>query len=423
MMDFIKKYLSLMIPVGVTLVAVVLLMVGLMKAQSLQEQMQESISIGRRIASYKDQNISASQWELEREYQQAHARDANEISAMAKENSQRELLSYKIFPEPKETSAQIFYNFGQEYRSAIESLIKDIGALDVPTEAELNNLLQQSQTDSDRNRAAGPGGRGFGLDTKPGMSNPIIELFYKQRAETIPVYGNPARLSGYEFWNQFTYVGRQDAIEKSWYSQVGYWIQKDIIDSIKAMNKGSNSVLTSPVKQLVGVSFTGPADSEKLSVQDMPKYVTTPTDGLAPPWTGRICNDDIDVVHFNVSVVIRSDAVLKFMQELCKAKEHVFSGFFNEKQPEILKHNQITILGSQINPVDRVGEFRKGYYYGNDAIARLNLVCEYVFNRAGYDEIKPTSVKQHLGQLEEKKSEEDSGSTRRSRRGRRGSRG
>jgi len=33
------------------------------------------------------------------------------------------------------------------------------------------------------------------------------------------------------------------------------------------------------------------------------------------------------------------------------------------------------------------------YRYGEDAVVELELVCEYIFNKKGYDEIKPELVK------------------------------
>jgi hypothetical protein len=81
-----------------------------------------------------------------------------------------------------------------------------------------------------------------------------------------------------------------------------------------------------------------------------------------------------------------------------------------------MKHNQITVLKSDVSPVNRIKASSEGYYYGNDAVVRLDLVCEYIFNCAGYSAIKPQSIKKLLGQLEEdKKADEDTGS-RRSRR-------
>jgi len=364
--------------------------------------------MGRKVSSYKDAKISSKQWELERKYQEAHGLDANEISTAAKESSQRELLSYKIFPEPKETSAQIFKNFGQRYRQALEELIGSIGALDSPTDVELESLLRQPAK-----RITGRGDRPVFVVPDRGLTGrgdednlAIIEIIRKQRAETIPVYGNPACLSGYRFWDDFVYAGRQDAIEKCWYSQLGFWIQKDIVETVKQMNVGSSSVFSSPVKRILGVSFTGPVTDQPPAIDDMPGYVSSPTEGLTTPWTDRICNDDIDVVHFSVSVVIGSKAVLGFMQQLCSEKEHFFSGYFGEEQSHRMKHNQITILKSEVTPVDRVRASVKGYYYGNDAVVRLDLVCEYIFDRAGYDVIKPESIKKLLGQLKEDKQDD-----------------
>jgi hypothetical protein len=120
--------------------------------------------------------------------------------------------------------------------------------------------------------------------------------------------------------------------------------------------------------------------------------------GLTKPWTGRICNDSIDVVHFSFSVIIDSKEVLGFMQELCSEKKHLFKGYYGKKQTRELKHNQITILKSDVTPVDRLKDSLEGYYYGDDSIVRLDLVCEYIFGRSGYDVIKPGSIKEMLGQ-------------------------
>jgi hypothetical protein len=125
---------------------------------------------------------------------------------------------------------------------------------------------------------------------------------------------------------------------------------------------------------------------------DMPSYVTEKTGGLCQPWTGRKCDDKMDVVHFSVSVIVKADSVLKFMNVLCGEKEHTFSGFKGELEPQKYKHNQITILESSIEPVDRNSAENKRYYYGQDAIVKLDITCEYVFNRLGYDIIKPKIV-------------------------------
>jgi len=106
-------------------------------------------------------------------------------------------------------------------------------------------------------------------------------------------------------------------------------------------------------------------------------------------------------VHFSFAVVIDSGAVLPFMQQLCSAKEHKFSGFFGEAQEQIFKHNQITILESNINPIDCEDDTHTLYRYGEDAVVRLDLICEYIFSKSGCDEIKPELIKQPTEDVQE----------------------
>ena len=239
----------------------------------------------------------------------------------------------------------------------------------------------------------------------------IIDGVCRERAESVCVYANPADLSGYDFWGEFKYsdAGRKKAVEDCWYYQSGYWIIEDVIDTLANMNVGSKSALTSPVKRLERVSFTTaktettyrgyrrstPAwgATQKTDSGDRPSYVFLIGQGLTEPCTGRYSNDDIDVIHFNVVVVVSTKAVLPFMQQLCSGKQHKFMGFSGNGREQNFKHNQITILESNIRSIDREDETHVLYRYGDDAVVELDLICEYIFNKKGYNEIKPVSIK------------------------------
>jgi hypothetical protein len=238
----------------------------------------------------------------------------------------------------------------------------------------------------------------------------IIDEICRQKAESASVYANPAGLSGYDFWGEYKYdVGRKETIEDCWYHQLAYWAIEDVIDTIGAMNSGSNSVLTSPAKRLLRVGFTASegtyGDHRRLgsvggttqkTKGDRPSYVLSIGQGLTEPCTGRYCNDDIDVIHFNVVVVVSAKAVLPFMKELCSGKQHKFKGFSGDEQERPFKHNQITILESNIRSIDREDQTHSFYRYGDESVVELDLICEYVFNKKGYDGIKPESVKTAL---------------------------
>jgi hypothetical protein len=401
-----KRHSSLLVPVIIGLVGVLLLVLTPLMNSKLRAQMtEESVMQGsRQISSLRKNTPASDQWKVEREQQQAYQSDANQISLLAKELSQRQLLSDNIFPMPKDDSILLFKGFGQQFRSGVDEQLKGVKAGECPTEEELK-------------RSLGGLSSGFRMGNRlsrgalSGAGTEIRDALCRSKAESASVYINPITLSGYEFWGGYQYAGTPQAVKDCWYYQLAYWIIEDITDTIDAMNSGSNSVFESLVKRLRSIWFTydepvigrpvkptfrGPSTRSTSRVaRDMPTYVLTIQEGLTLPWTSRVCNDDIDVVHFKVRVVVSTKSVLRFMQELCSAKRHIIRESSGQIQgPRYAKHNQITILESKITSVNRQDEIHKYYRYGEDAVVELDLICEYVFSKRGYDDIKPVSVKE-----------------------------
>ena len=410
-----KDYSSLLVPVVIGLAGVLLFMPTQLMSSKLKNYIaDESISkLGNQVQSLNRSDIPGEQWKVEKAYQEACAEDAHQIALLAMQSTQRQLLSYKMFPKPKDISMLIFEQFGQRFCDSVDALIARVNACGCPTDIELQRSMQShSSSGSYRDGRGSPGTLFATLYRGSSDAEAAIKIkdaLCREKAESASVYANPADLSGYKFWgrgeeksdkrdksDKFTYTGTDEAVKDCWYYQLAYWIIEDVIDTIGASNSDSNSVFPSPVKRLMGISFTTSDNrliSREKTAGDRPSYVLTVKDGLTEPWTGRLCNDDIDVVHFNVVVVVSTKSVLPFMQQLCSAKQHKFRGFFGESREQIFKHNQITILESNIRSIDRGDETHSLYRYGEDAVVELDLTCEYIFNKNGYDKIKPEPVK------------------------------
>ncbi len=271
----------------------------------------------------------------------------------------------------------------------------------------------------------GAGSRGIlGRSMRLGeLESMIVDEICRERAKSISVYANPADLSGYDFWADYKLaIEPNQAIEDCWYSQLAYWVITDIFDTISAVNSDYDSVLTAPVKRLMQMSFNmglrrpgaggrfrghgrgrgrrGPRTSS--GEVDKPTYVISVDDGLTVPCTGRVSDDanNIDVIHFNIAVVVNIKSVLPFMQQLCSAKNHKFKGFAGDEMEQTFKHNQITVLETKFRSVE--DEPYSLYDYGEDPVVELDLICEYIFNKKGYEEIKPETVtKKQLKAVEE----------------------
>jgi len=439
-----KNNLSLLASVIIMLVSVLLFIPTQLMSSKLKNQVEaESINKGiRKVVNLQRSAVSREHYEREAERQKAHAADANEIEKLALQTTQRELLSYVIFPAPDANgfSRLIFQEFGQRYRSGIDEFISLVRGGNCPTDVEIERGLENSPA---RNLSRGMGfpsrsaSRDLGMELYGGglygggsmmfgnINRMIIDEMCEARAKAISVYVNPLDIADYEYWKDYKYdVKREDALRDCWYHQLAYWIIEDIFKTIESMNSGYDNVLEAPVKRFMGITFTmglkrprsggggvfrsvgrrRAQQSTKQEEADRPIYVREPKDGLSESCTGRYCSDDIDVTHFNFSVVVNTKSVLPFMKELCSAKEHVFRGYPDGTDPpQTFKHNQITILESKLGSINRNDMTHRYYRYGDESVVTLDLVCEYIFNVESYKSLIPEPVEKDLaGESEDK---------------------
>ena len=385
---FLKNYSSLLMPIVIIVVGIFLFIPVQLMSSGLKKQIEkESASVGRKIKSLSGGTVSREQWKVEEEYQKAFASEANQTSVIMKQSSERELLSYKLFPELKDTSTLIFKEFGQLYCSGIDNFLVNINAHDCPTEVEIARSLQKSSLTggSDSSQQA---------TRLSEVEATIVDALCKSRARSASVYINATDLAGYSFWSNYEYIGMDQAIRDCWYWQLGYWIIEDVLHTVGEFNSGTTSVFESPVKRLLYVNFTTRSRSEANRNDVMPKYITSSKEILFLPHTARISNEGMDIVQFEFSVIIRADEIVPFIKKLCSSKEHKFSGFNKELPEAPYKHNQISILGLDVEAFDVQDATHKFYRYGDDAIVQLTLSCEYIFGKSSYDAIKPTVIKQ-----------------------------
>ncbi|MBN1817797.1 MAG: hypothetical protein JW828_10580 [Sedimentisphaerales bacterium] len=403
---FLRKYTAIVIPVAIAIVAVLVLGITLLSGRKLKAEMQKnSLQTGTQIKSMISSTPSAQQYEPWKEHIDLHQKEAERVAQFFALDSRRELISYKIFPEPKDRSNQMFDEFGKLYQEAVERLVEMVHGRDAPTEEEIQAQL---------GGPARPGmGVAYGSETQESTKQMVIDKLCEKRAQEVSVYATPQLFPWSNFWEEFKFDGRDKAIEHCWYSQMAYWVYEDVMKTIARMNEGSSSVYTSPVKRLIGVSFKEHANfmdtrntllmtsmAKSGIMEDRPEYVR---EGYPPmlgvrPWTERWCTDHYDVFHFSVGVVVSAATVDDFMVELCTAKTHNYREGYTADGPlqEGLLHNSITILQSQIDPVERTDDNHEFYRYGPGAVVRLNLVCEYLLGRDGYKDLVPETIKKLL---------------------------
>ncbi len=407
-LSILGDYSSLVVPAVLAVVAGLLFIPTILMQRNLRAEIEnESIQDnGRRVESLLRQgSLSAHQWEQEEEFQDAFAEDAQRISFLAENSSRRQLLRGNLFPAPpNEVSQYIYRDFGNNFRKGIEGIITRLNGRDCPTQAELDKHLKKPVIYNPYGHAVKRSEENLGESDKI-----IVDYLCTDIARSISVYINPSKIAGYDFWQGYEYPGKETAVEDCWYWQIGYWITEDVMATVGKLNRHSDSVFSSPVKRIVSVSFTATekkAGARRAGVRgtgDSPRYVVSLKDGLIVPLTARKCDDSVDVVHFRVVVVIDTRVLPEFFRELCSAKEHKFRGFSGDEEERTFQHNQITILKSSYEAIDPTDDEHKLYRYGEDAVVKLELTCEYIFNRKGYEEVMPSSVKEMLREATQSK--------------------
>ena len=108
------------------------------------------------------------------------------------------------------------------------------------------------------------------------------------------------------------------------------------------------------------------------------------------------------MVQFTVKTVVNVDQIVPFMEELCSAKPHQFRGFQGKQPEQTFLHNQISVLESNVGPVDQESRAHDSYRYGALPVVELDLLCEYVLPRTpAFEDIKPEQIKKELAGEEE----------------------
>ncbi|MBN2180569.1 MAG: hypothetical protein JW715_01550 [Sedimentisphaerales bacterium] len=426
------KNKSLLIPVIISLIGILLFIPTQLMSSGLKEQVdKESVSVLARVRNLSKAAVSDELLDKETKQLQDQAEDANEIELLAKETTQRKLLVYNIFDvnDPNTLPDLIFLQFGQQYTGGIDKMIAESKSGDCPTEIELTRAIDESGAKS---RALMPQqgrmmfdepmmnpmsrlNRGApGLRTMSKLERAVVDQKCMARAKEISFYVTPAQMSGYALWQNYnTNIQKVDAVEDCWYYQLAYWIIEDVFDTVNTLDSGYDNVLNAPVKRIMRVTFKMDSGfggmrrtvrrgritsgtQKEADNTDKPQYVLSDDKQsmLTETCTARYCDEDIDVVHFNLVCIVSMQDFMPFMEELCSAKEHEYID--ESGQTHTYKHNQITIIETKISPVDREQADHLNYCYGDAGVIELDLVCEYIFKKNAYEDIKPESVKKTL---------------------------
>jgi len=425
-MNFLKKKLFLIICVLVFLLGIALFVPALTINTTNITEFAKIEKEYKKVVDLDRQKVHRNVLEQLQANANLADQQAEETSRQILLTTARQLISDKVFPKPEESSRIIYYRqFANKYCFLIRNFINALKGGDRPSKRVELNYLEEYRKRAGATSSSSSSERSstdIAANLKPETpEEKLLDDLRLTQAKKISIYINPACFCCYDYWKDHDGNGPTDTmLTDSWFTQLALWIQEDVILSLGQINKADASVLENPLKRLIEISFAGsPAGaglshsptgtapqktssgtsanrlrtgSEKL----LPTYVISQSDpllntasysgNLITPYDGRACDDLIDVVQFELAVIIDTTRIIDFINVLQSTKK-------SESGSESGERNQITVLDMQLAPVDVQGERAAGYHYGTASLGVLRLNCEYVFFKAGYERIQPDPVK------------------------------
>ncbi len=420
-LSVLKNNLALLVPIGIALVAILMFVPTTLLSGKLRRQIDEqSVKASQEIDRLIREVNEAARAEALEPYIKAYEQDAKDMNDLIVHTTMRELLDYQVFADPNQTSQLVFDPFRQKYLAGVETMLKNLKAGAPPTDVEINAALESASPRSLSGRNRMSTGMGMGRTGTQGQFNrgwsfrrmndtdrKIVEKVCEDRAKGMKVYVNPIDLGGYVYWSDWKFEEWDKATKDAWYWQMAYWMLEDVGTTVQMMNQEADHVLKSPVKRIMSVVFTQSRGGRSMigrgrrmmvpKDKQTPNYVTSIRNAMTgTPLTGRFSSSAadavMDVMHFEVTVVVRAADAMHFMQGLCSAKSHKFRGWYGDQPEQTYKHNQISILESTISPVDREDFDHSGFQYGEEEVVSVDVICEYLFYVPAYAKLQPKEI-------------------------------
>lgn len=262
-----------------------------------------------------------------------------------------------------------------------------------PTEAEIQNALQQVKTNIEGSKTQ------YDAKGKAVNAEAVAAMVATAQADLPGDMRSDAATKNKMYIDPTAYRLEQNLTglqppggEAMFNGQIQLWIMQDVFDSLAAANGDSTSVPTSIVKHLWRIDIpeapfaTGaklaltppPPGSDQSAAPGLTNDPLHPVKNPAVSATGRVSNGLYDVVPFNLRITVDEAQVPLVLDTLSRDKF-------------------ITVLRTDVLPVDSGQALLSGYIYGDKPCVVLNLSCEELFFRDETRKLMPDSIQRMLG--------------------------
>ncbi len=357
-MDFLQRHLFFIV-CGVGAVAGIALgLTGLRAMPQVLEEMHKAESLYRNLDGLQSRPVNKARIDAESERIDKLKKDRDKVFAQAGELYQYDPLVADVLPEGIPLKR---IDFREEYARAMEKLLASLdygdpaGADEVAMWREKieDEMALEKETGLDRGAAEpapqskGPPRTPAGVLTRTGALEDPVARAHMAAAQRIYCYAvrfdderPPNRIASLEFDPIMMGAGTADApeLDDVWRAQVGYWIQKDVVDAIVTINTEAAERARSdgedpwvgimPVKEVISIrvapEFVPPeGEGELYAVAEPGGYEAALPPGTAQSvFTGTGSAQFFEVVQYTVKLIMGQRDIPRLIDRLSKNSLH-----------------------------------------------------------------------------------------------------
>lgn len=408
--NWIRSHLPIVICGTVTLLAIVMLVLGVLKTDT-GKAMASDESLVRNIRSLPQVNER-----VLRELQAERQRLETQVEAtMAKleQFGDHQVINPDVFPVLNPENQSAIFKFKVDYIDALEAMLVTLRANDRPTSEEVEEerkfmAAQKARQEGlqelgrVREERTSPFGTPRGSRPRRGLGEPVQgeerspeELAREDPAVRIAIrrarntycYAN---LNSFNPRGTITGVDRPE-LDEMWYAQMAVWIQQDMVRALAGLNNriaqsveargDSPWVGNLPVKHLISVDVdeympqVGGAGGGRARGRRSARRGGSDSSAVSG-FTGRTGTPELDVLHLSMHLIVEARLLPSVIDEISKA------GLY-------------TVLDLDYVAVPPNRDLR-GYIYGWSPSIEVLMKIEGCFLRSEYEEIMPEEVKEAI---------------------------
>lgn len=355
-MDFLRRHAFFMVCAAAGAVGIALMVTGARAMPKVLEEMKKAETIYRNVNSLQTRPVNRTDIDAAKRRIDLVERDRDAVLAKAEGLYGYEQLVPDALPDGDSDKRR---EFRVKYRAGMDELLTLLNYGAPATSTDLSDWQERIEEERTARKeygldpgaplpvsaAAGPPLSPAGVLTAFGAQENPAARAHMAAAQRIYCYANhfdqlrPLQKSpGMDFWPEMKDTRTVDAPDPwdVWHAQLGYWIHKDVIEAIAALNNQAAETARKqdeapwvgimPVKELISIrisdGFIPRGGDQVFGPQPGGFEAALPPGTPETVFTHSTSTGLFDVIQFSVKLIMDQRDILRLVDRMCKDSFH-----------------------------------------------------------------------------------------------------